>query len=228
MRLSPCLKAVSIKSDHPGNHHSAWVDETGFSDFMKSLQKLIERNLLIRVIGFDDAPFRKRRNSAVYIAGAVCAGTAFEGLLWGKVQKDGSDATDVLSRMILNSKFHEQVHMVLTDGLAFGGFNLINLPRLADQLDRPCVAVMRKQPDIPAIQKALGHFDDCQHRLELLEKAGTVHQTGNLCFQVIGEHPDITAEALRRISSQGNVPEALRIAHLIGSAVVTGQSSRRA
>ncbi|MBA4368854.1 MAG: DUF99 domain-containing protein [Desulfobacterium sp.] len=195
---------------------------------MKSLKTLIERNLQIRVIGFDDAPFQKRRNSAIYITGAVCAGTVFEGMLWGKVQKDGSDATDVLSGMVTSSKFHEQIHMVLTDGLAFGGFNLIDLPELASQLDRPCVAVMRKPPDIPAIQKALRHFDDCPHRLELLEKAGPVHQTDNFCFQVIGEHPDITAEALKRISNQGNVPEALRIAHLIGSAVVSGQSGRRA
>jgi endonuclease V-like protein UPF0215 family len=195
---------------------------------MKSLQKLIERNLQIRVIGFDDAPFQKNRNSRVYVAGVVCSGTVFEGMLWGKVRKDGNDATGVLSQMVTGSKFHDQVHMVLTDGLAFGGFNLIDLPELAGRLDRPCVAVMRKQPNIPAIQKALSHFDDCPHRLELLEKAGPVHQTGNLCFQVIGEQPDVIAEALRRISSQGNVPEALRIAHLIGSAVVTGQSGRRA
>jgi len=44
---------------------------------MKSLQKLIKRNLQIRVIGFDDAPFPKRRNSRVYVAGVVCAGTVF-------------------------------------------------------------------------------------------------------------------------------------------------------
>jgi len=40
---------------------------------MKSLQKLIKRNLQIRVIGFDDAPFQKRRNSLVYVAGVVSA-----------------------------------------------------------------------------------------------------------------------------------------------------------
>ncbi|MFH2064166.1 MAG: DUF99 family protein [Pseudomonadota bacterium] len=195
---------------------------------MKSLQTLISRNLQIRVIGFDDAPFARRRNSRVYIAGAVCAGTRFEGMLWGKVRKDGNDATDVLYRMVSGSKFHEQVHMVLIDGLAFGGFNLIDLPLLAEQLDRPCVAVMRKPPDMAAIRNALRHFDDCQHRLDLLEKAGPVHQADNFCFQVMGEDSDITSEALKRISIQGNIPEALRIAHLIGSAVITGQSGRRA
>jgi endonuclease V-like protein UPF0215 family len=36
------------------------------------------------------------------------------------------------------------------------------------------------------------------------------------------------AEALKRLTDRGNVPEALRLAHLIGSAVVMGESSKRA
>lgn len=195
---------------------------------MKSLKKLIEQNLRIRVIGFDDAPFESKRNSPVQIAGVVCSGTRFEGMLWGEVRKDGHDATGVLSELLLESKFYDQVHMVLIDGLAFGGFNLIDLPELASRLDRPCVTVMRKPPDFSAIKKALMNFDDHKNRIRLLEKAGEVYKEDKFYFQVIGESPDITAEALKNVSDQGNVPEALRIAHLIGSAVITGQSSKRA
>ena len=195
---------------------------------MKSLPTLIDRNLRIRVIGFDDAPFAGRKNSDVHIAGVVCSGTRFEGMLWGTVRKDGNDATRVLAQMLRGSKFHPQVHLVLTDGIGFGGFNLIDLPELAKQLDRPCIAMMRKPPDMEAVRKALRHFDDCPHRLDLLEKAGPVHPGDNFCFQVAGAPPGIAAAALKRISFQGNVPEALRMAHLIGSAVVTGQSSQRA
>ena len=91
---------------------------------MKSLEKLIKKDLRIRVIGFDDAPFESRRNSPVKIAGVVCSGTRFEGMLWGEVRKDGNDATDVICDLLLNSKFNDQVHMVLIDGLAFGGLSL--------------------------------------------------------------------------------------------------------
>ena len=195
---------------------------------MKSIKKLIRQNLRIRVVGFDDAPFKSRRNSPVKVAGVVCSGTRFEGLLWGEVRKDGNDATDVITGLLLNSKFHEQVHMVLVDGLAFGGFNLIDLPELARRVDRPCVAVMRKRPDITAIKKALRHFDDYEKRIGLLEKAGEIYREGDFYFQVIGEDPEVTATAVKSISDQGNVPEALRLAHLIGSAVITGQSSNRA
>ncbi|MGA9522477.1 MAG: DUF99 family protein [Myxococcaceae bacterium] len=47
-------------------------------------------------------------------------------------------------------------------------------------------------------------------------------------FQVQGGDPDEIAQALRRITDTGHVPEALRLAHLIGSAIVTGESSHRA
>ncbi len=195
---------------------------------MKPLEQLIQQDLNIRVIGFDDAPFKSRRNSSVKIAGVVCSGIRFEGMLWGEVRSDGNDATDVLSDLLLNSKFNDQVHMVLIDGLAFGGFNLVDLPELAARLDRPCVAVMRKFPDMAAIRKALMHFDDHEVRLGLIEKAGEIYTEGNVYFQVIGEEPEITAEVIKRVSDQGYVPEALRLAHLIGAAVINGESSKRA
>ena len=195
---------------------------------MKSIKTLLRKGLNIRVIGFDDAPFKSRRNSPVKVAGVVCSGTRFEGMLWGEVHKDGNDATDVITDLLLKSKFNDQVHMVLIDGLAFGGFNLIDLPELAGRLERPCVTVMRKPPDILAIKKALMHFEDHEKRIRLLEKAGDIYEKENFFFQVIGERPEITAEALKRVSDQGHVPEALRLAHLIGAAVITGQSSKRA
>ncbi len=195
---------------------------------MKSLKELINRNLSIRVIGFDDAPFDPFLNEPVKVAGVVCAGTRFEGMLWCEVQKDGADATEVIADLLLNSKFYEQVHLVLIDGLAFGGFNIIDLPLLAKRLDRPCAAVMRKRPDIEAVKKALKTCDGHVERFRLLEKAGDIYREGGLCFQVMGEEPEVIAKALKRISDKGNVPEALRLAHLIGSAVIKGQSNNRA
>ena len=52
--------------------------------------------------------------------------------------------------------------------------------------------------------------------------------SGNYVFQVAGEAPDVIGPALNRLTDRGHVPEALRIAHLIGSAVRTGESGRRA
>jgi uncharacterized protein len=183
---------------------------------------------LPRVIGFDDAPFDKRRGARVPLVGVVCGGTRFEGLVWGRVRKDGWTATREVCRLLVGGKFLPQLHLVLLDGIAFGGFNLVDLPGLARELGKPCVAVMRRMPDLEAVERALRHLPRAERRLELLRRAGPIHQLGGFTFQVQGAEPEWVAEALKRLTDRGHVPEALRLAHLIGSAVVTGESTKRA
>jgi len=195
---------------------------------MKSLAELIRLNKQIRIIGFDDAPFEKERGSPVKVAGIICSNTRFEGMLWGEVAKDGVDATHTLAELLINSKFYNQINAVLTDGITLGGFNIIDLPMLAKTLNRPCIAVMRKPPDMAAIDKALKNFPDYALRKEILLKAGEVHTHKNFHFQACGCNPLIAAQVLEQITDNGNVPEALRLAHVIGAAVITGQSGKRA
>ncbi|MDM8558460.1 DUF99 family protein [Candidatus Parabeggiatoa sp. HSG14] len=195
---------------------------------MKTLEKLLQQNLNIRVIGFDDAPFENYQGANVNVAGVVCVGTRFDGMVWGTVHKDGNDATDVLSQLLLQSKFYDQVHLVLIDGLAVGGFNILDLPELAQRLKRPCVSVMRKLPDMVSIQQALKNLPDTAKRLDLIQKAGPIHTKEPFYFQVQGENPTTVGSVLKRLTIEGHVPEALRLAHLIGSAVMTGQSGKRA
>lgn len=181
-----------------------------------------------RVAGFDDAPFVKSPGARVPLVGVVCAGTRFEGLVWGGVRKDGWTATREVSRLLVDGKFLPQLHLVLLDGIAFGGLNMVDLPRLAHTLGKPCVAVMRRLPDMAGMERALSRLPRAERRRELLRRAGSIHQLGGFTFQVQGAEPAWVAEALGRLTDKGRVPEALRLAHLIGSAVVTGESSKRA
>jgi len=182
----------------------------------------------IRAVGFDDAPFVRGRGGAVPVAGVVCAGTRFEGLVWGAVRQDGWNATRVLADLLTGGKFLPQVHLVLLDGLTLGGLNVVDLPALAAALARPCVAVMRRPPDLDAVEAAIRRLPRPGTRLDLLHRAGPVHRQGPFTFQVCGAEPAATGEALARLTDRGRVPEALRLAHLIGAAVVRGESGRRA
>ncbi|MCS6901204.1 MAG: DUF99 family protein [Myxococcales bacterium] len=185
-------------------------------------------NRTLRVVGFDDAPFRKVVGARVPICGVICANTRFEGMVWGQVRRDGWGATNEICRLLIGGKFLPQVHLVLLDGLAFGGFNVVDLPRLAATLERPCVAVMRRLPNLAAVEAALQRLTRPAERMELFRKGGEIHQVGSFVFQAVGAGPAEIARALTRLSDRGNVPEALRLAHLIGSAVQRGQSGRRA
>lgn len=193
-----------------------------------NLETLLILNRAIRVVGFDDAPFVRRRGSRVAISGIVCANTRFEGMLWGQVRQDGWNATDTICKLLIGSKFLPQLHIVLLDGVGFGGFNLIDLPLLSQKLALPCVTVMRRPPDLAAMETALRRLPQPEKRLKILQRAGTIHAFPPFFFQVCGESPDVTGAVLKRLTDCGNVPEALRLAHLIGAAVVKGESGRSA
>jgi endonuclease V-like protein UPF0215 family len=182
----------------------------------------------LRAIGLDDAPFGRRPGSPVRLCGVVCAGTRFEGLVLGQVRRDGWNATGEIERLLVGGKFLSQLHLVLLDGIAFGGFNVVDLEALAARLGRPCVAVMRRPPDLPAVRRALARLPRPARRLALLERAGPVHVRPGIAFQVRGGEPEAVAGALARLTDRGRVPEALRLAHLVGAALSRGESGKRA
>lgn len=195
---------------------------------MPSIEKLLRNNKEIRSVGFDDSFFQKEHGSKVGVSGIVCSNASLEGMLYGYIEKDGDDATDVLAEMLLTSKFYEYVQVVLLDGLTMGGFNVIDLPKLQEKTNKPCVAVMRKKPDMEAIRIALNKVGNVDQRFKILEKAGEFYENDRLVFQVSGEVPDHVEKLLDRLCVKGNVPEPLRLAHVIGSAIQLGESRGRA
>jgi hypothetical protein len=182
----------------------------------------------LRAVGFDDAPFARGGRGDVALAGVVCAGTRFEGLVWGRLRRDGWNATEAVARLLLPGKFLPQLHLVLLDGIAFGGLNVVDLEALAARLSRPCVAVMRRDPDLAAMERAIRRLPGAERRLALLRRAGPLHRHGPFVFQVRGADAAQTGLALERLTDRGAVPEALRLAHLVGAAVMRGESGRRA
>lgn len=193
-----------------------------------NLSSLLRLNRVIRVIGFDDAPFKRGITENVAIAGVVCGGTRLEGMVWGTVQPDGWDATDTICQLLIGGKFLPQLHLVLIDGIGFGGFNLVDLPLLASRLQLPCVSVMRRLPNLAAVEIALRRLPHPEQRLEVLKRAGRVYAYPPFFFQVCGEMPEVIAAVLPRLTHCGKVPEALRLAHLIGAAVINGESGSQA
>lgn len=111
---------------------------------MKSLDTVLDQKKRIRCLGIDDAPFKKARGSSVDVSGIVCTDTRFEGMLWFSIEKDGVDATQNIIDVLKASKFLEQLHVILLDGIALGGFNVVEVNRLSLELSLPCIAVMRK------------------------------------------------------------------------------------
>jgi endonuclease V-like protein UPF0215 family len=190
--------------------------------------RLVHARRHVRVIGIDDAPFEKVAGAPVPLCGVICSGTRFEGMLWGTTTKDGLDGTEVLIRLLMQSKFAGQVHLVLLDGITVGGLNVIDLAALHEAVGVPCAAVLRKAPDVAAFRRVVERLPEPELRWSRVLRAGPVHERAPFWFQVVGADPDDLALALGSVTDRGNVPEPLRLAHLIGSAVISGESGKRA
>lgn len=157
-----------------------------FDLMVKSIPALLRQNVAPRVLGFDDAPFSTNprvQYAQVNFVGIVTSECRFEGMLYGKLGQDGMDATDQLCACVLNSKFIEQIHCILTDGITMGGLNVIDIERLATLTERPVIAVMRRQPAIESMLSACERLDESSERVRRIGSAGPVFECGRWIFQ---------------------------------------------
>lgn len=212
---------------------------------VKSIIEVHRKGVSPRLIGFDDAPFQSRpriQGSEVHAVGIVTSADRFEGMLYvDKIAQDGDNAQQRLYESLTASKFHAQVHAVLLDGVTMGGFNVIDITYLAHMVQRPVIAVMRAQPNFSNMFNAATNLPDATSRIARIQTAGPVHTIRQWIFQYRCP-PLAPEEAVNEVTPKHvawlldcntppgtqKIPECLRIAHLVGAAIKTGQSSSSA
>ncbi|MBI4194383.1 MAG: DUF99 family protein [Betaproteobacteria bacterium] len=181
------------------------------------------------IIGFDDAPFDRAHRGGVLVVGAVYAGARLEGVVSAKVRRDGADATRVLARCVRESRFYPHLQLVLLQGIAFAGFNVVDLRELHCALDLPVMVVMRRKPDFDAIRRALlEHVVGGARKWTLIEKAGPVERAARVYVQRAGLSLAQAEATLEHSCLAAAIPEPLRTAHLIGGGIARGESRHRA
>jgi endonuclease V-like protein UPF0215 family len=185
--------------------------------------------LLTNVVGFDDGPFeRARRGGRVLLVGAVCARTRLDGVLAGRVRHDGADATARMEAMLRGSPFDRHARAVLLNGIAVGGFNVVDIHGLAEALGRPVLVVARRPPRMEKIRRALAALPGGARRWALIERAGPMEPVRGLYVQRAGLTLVEARDLLAATTLHGKLPEPLRLAHLIAGGLVTGVSRGRA
>src|SRR2546426_8249095 len=83
-----------------------------------------------RILGVDDAPFKFTDEYVPVVGVVVRAPNYIEGVLTARVHVDGTDATDVLATAISHSRYRKGLALVLLDGAALGGVQLVGLRAL--------------------------------------------------------------------------------------------------
>lgn len=185
----------------------------------------------VRILGIDDSPFKFGEGRALVVGALVRAPNYLEAVMQTTVGVDGTDSTDQIVGMVSKSRYEEQVKVIMIDGIALGGFNIVDIESLHRRTRIPVLTVTRDRPDMAEIESALRkHFKDWERRLSLmarfdLRQVKTAHKPLFACGVGLGwgEFEELVALSTVR----GVVPEPIRIAHLISSAMVKGESRGR-
>jgi uncharacterized protein len=176
-------------------------------------------------IGIDDAPFDRAHRGDVGLVGAVFTRARLDGVVTGKLRKDGANATAAIAKLIASSQFAKHAQVVLLGGITFGGFNVVDIHELHEQLGLPVLVLTRKRPRFPVIQAALlTKVPGGARKWALIEKAGEMQPCAGLWVQRAGLELAEAAQLIGDTTVHGKLPEPLRIAHLIAGAYAEGCS----
>jgi endonuclease V-like protein UPF0215 family len=182
----------------------------------------------IRVLGVDDCPFIPHIKGQVPVIGVVFRGGYWlDGVLHTKIAADGFDATEKIVSMITSSSHYKQLRVIMLNGVTFAGFNIVNIKTLNAATKLPVITVTREKPDFEKIHKALKNLPKSQERWKMILNAGepfevpTRRGKKKIYMQVAGISRDDAQKILRLTSTRSNIPEALRVAHLVASGIVS-------
>ncbi|MGC8812163.1 MAG: DUF99 family protein [Candidatus Aenigmatarchaeota archaeon] len=188
----------------------------------------------IRILGFDDGAFESKSKGKVPVVGVIFRGGKFlDGALKTEVTIDGNDATEKIAKLINLSRHKQQLKVIMFDGVTLGGFNIVDIKKLHKKTGLPVIVINRKIPNLKEVENALRNFKDFKQRWKKILNAGKIkeckiQENKKVYYQSVGLDDEETEEIIKLSTTRSFIPEPLRVAHIIATALVKGESSGRA
>jgi len=187
----------------------------------------------IRILGFDDGAFIPKSKASVPVIGVIFRGGNFlDGALKTDVKVDGTNATQKIVKLINSTRHKKQLKVIMFDGISLGGFNVVDIKDIHEKTGLPVIVINRKMPDLKKVKRALKNFKDFERRWKIIQNAGKIKecrlQSRKVYYQAAGLDDEQTKEIILLSSTRSFIPEPLRIAHIIATAFVKGESGGRA
>lgn len=174
-------------------------------------------------MGFDDGPFARDWRGDVALVAITCVGQRLDGIATSTVRRDGRNSTERIADLCERAGTNPRV--LLLQGIAVGGFNVVDIRALHERVQRPVLVVSRKEPNLRRIKRALLHsVPGGRRKWSLIEAAGPMEPLGGVFVQRAGLSLREARQILSASTFHGSLPEPLRLAHLIAGAYVTGRS----
>ena len=150
-----------------------------------------------------------------------------ESVAMGGFPVDGEDVTGYLAGWVGGLRTRPALQGVILGGITVAGLALVDVADLADRLGLPVLVVTRRNPEGSDLADAL-RSAGLGHRLPLLDRVPRAFGVGEGLY--LAHAGTSRAEAERLVLSclaKSRLPEPLRVAHMIGQAIVLRDSRGR-
>lgn len=187
--------------------------------------RILKQN--VRILGIDDGPFLRGRDDRTPLVGVLMRmDFVIEAVLVDSVPIDGNGTLRAIETFT-NRIGGQNIHAILAEGITFAGFDIVNPEEIHDRTGIPFISITRGKGDLDSMVSALeAHGDENKIRVlrALRPEKVTIGKTPfilNMSGLPRGEALTIVQKLMR----VGNVPEPVRIADMIASAIAKGENS---
>jgi hypothetical protein len=180
------------------------------------------------VLGIDDAPFSKGQRDPVPIVAVMMEGCDLvEAVAIASFPVDGEDATTFLAEWVGGLRLRASLRAVVLGGITLAGLGVVDVAALSERLRSPVLVATRRDPADAELMRAL-RAAGLAERIALVERAPRAFRVARGFYLAHAGIERGAAEAIARATlRKAQLPEPLRVAHLIGSALVAGASRGR-
>ena len=178
----------------------------------------------IRVLGVDDGVFIPHSKGLVDVVGVVFRGGYWlDGVMRTEVEVDGLDGTEKIASMIIESPHYKQLRIIMLSGITLAGFNVVDIKELYNKTGLPVIAITRDMPNMKEIEQAIERLPEEEKRWRAIQNAGemikvrTREEEEPIYMQIAGIKREDAEKIVKITSTRSNIPEPLRVAHIIAS-----------
>lgn len=174
-------------------------------------------------MGVDDGPYHCGSRETLIVMTLYRLDGYLDAVMTGKVTTDGEDSASRIADILSNSRYLKQVRCIMSDGACLAGFNVLDIDELYERTSIPVITVSNETPNTESMMTALkNNFGDWERKLELItdHPPRELELGDGVCYvREKGITPEAADDAVRRCTVRGRVPEPVRLAHMIASAI---------
>jgi endonuclease V-like protein UPF0215 family len=180
------------------------------------------------LLGIDDGPFDKHRDADVPLVGVLMEGPDLvEAVATARFPVDGEDVTGFLAAWVESLRFRPALQGVVLGGVTLAGLAVVDVAALSERLAVPVLVVNRREPRDAPLLGAL-EAAGLAERGALLARLPPPRPVGErLWVAASGIDADEAGRLVERTRRKSELPEALRVAHLVAAALARCESRGR-